>query len=64
MKMSPKSRNRDKTFQETMSKALAKSDEVAAIVLLSVLETSIISQKICVLYESSLFCSSLIIFNY
>lgn len=43
--LSPKSRNENKNFQMTMSKALAKSTEVITIVLLSLLETSIISQR-------------------
>ena len=59
MKFSPESRNENRTLQMIMSKSLAKSTEVTAIVLLSMLETSIVYQRSCVLYESSLCCSSL-----
>ena len=49
MKLPPESRNENRTLQMIMSKALAKSTEVTAIVLLSVLETSVVYQRSCVL---------------
>ena len=51
-------------FQATFSKPLSQSTAVTIIVLLSWLVVSIVSQRNCILYQSSLACSSVVLVDY
>ena len=56
-------KTKEKKLQPTMSKCLAKSTKVTESVLQNVLQTSVLSQRNCALYEFYFYCSSLVIVN-